>query len=65
VSKSPKVDYYVVQVPMEIFLCCPHCDSEIEFSASDFTSEEIWYGGVDVECPECHGDIILGDAEYE
>ena len=59
-------DFTIVSKPNYISLMCPHCYSDIKIPWKDVCEPDYWgddWG--EVECPDCHETIKLGDYEYD
>ena len=59
-------DFTIVSKPNYISLMCPHCYSDIKIPWKDVCVPDYWgddWG--EVECPDCHETIKLGDYEYD
>lgn len=63
-SKTCGVDARIVSSPVSVDYTCPCCSEEVSELFDSFT-RDIWYGYYMTCCPECGGDVMLEEVEYD
>ena len=67
-AKKKNVDFTIFRRPSTVKLECPFCEEEIEMDYSDFPYSDMYWGdisGEELECPNCHEYITLGDYDVD